>query len=83
MSKSALSSVLEEIKENGMPSATSKASIKRARDEELNVNTPYGKPLKDIDVPNELGPAGTFCCLSPSALLYYLATSSAVFYNFL
>ena len=42
VSQSALSELLKELKETKLPDATSRSSVKRARDEKMDIQTPVG-----------------------------------------
>ena len=46
LSRTGLSTVLQELKDQELPSATSRQTIKRRRDEGVDVNTRYGRLLQ-------------------------------------
>ena len=50
ISRSALSTVLDELKDNEFPSSTSRQTIKKKRDEAVDVETRYGRLLQNWEV---------------------------------
>ena len=50
ISRSGLSTVLDELKKKKIPDATSRQTIKRRRDADIDVQTRYGKLLQDWKV---------------------------------
>ena len=50
VSQSALEALLNELKEAPLPEAGSRRTIKRARDEHVQVQTPFGSLITDIAV---------------------------------
>lgn len=76
----ALSMVLQEVKELGLPEHVSRSSIKRAREREFEQesSTPYGEVLRQISVGKDCTTGSTmlFWMLDPRATLYYLIQSS-------
>ena len=50
ISRSGLSAVLNELKDNQFPDATSRQTIKRRRDSEVDVQTRYGRMLQSWKV---------------------------------
>jgi hypothetical protein len=80
MTMSALADVLQDIKEHGMPSATSRSSIKRARDEQFasDEQTIYDSILKKIEIgiSEEDGSITECWIIEPRACMYYMLRSS-------
>lgn len=73
-SVSALSEILKELKEHGMPENTSKSSIKRSRDAEFSdsSSTPYGSIMQRMEVGCNIdGMPLHFWYANPRATLYY------------
>ena len=81
LSQSALEHVLKEISKTGLPTSISRRTIKRARDKEVNISTPYGslivkrrvtlEPGKDKTLPKQVD----LPFVNPLALLYHIAES--------
>ena len=56
MSQSALSALCKWSRDhNGLPELYSRQTIQRARDEHIDIDTPYGKLLKDHRFPKKTG----------------------------
>ena len=53
-SKSAISSILKDVRDNGIPKAISRASQYRAKKGAINVETDYGPLHKNITIPLSL-----------------------------
>ena len=53
LSQSALQGVLREIRDKGLPAASSRRSIKRAREDSVRVATSYGELFQTITIPCE------------------------------
>ena len=81
VSQSALSAVLKEIRElPEIPSATSRSSVKRARDELAeSYRTPYGNIVQELQLQKENGDHVTVPVLHPAALLYWAAQRCTAF----
>ena len=78
VSTSALSGVLAEIREFGLPEHSSRRTIKRARDNEFNdaTSTPYGCVIRTVDIgKNDRGVAVAFWYADPRSNLYYMIRS--------
>ena len=74
VSVSALSEILKEIKALGMPDATSRGAIKRARDAEFaeKADTPHGKVLIQMEIGNNADGSPVLAWIAePRACLYY------------
>ena len=78
VSQSALASIFEEIEEHGLPKAKSRSSIKRARDESVDIETPYGKLLVSeqavltLEEGQEKPEMATFFFVNPLSLIHYI-----------
>ena len=79
VSQSALATILKEIEENGLPDAKSRRSIKRARDDSLDKETPYGKLLitEQATLILQKGQTkpdvATFHFVNPLSLIYHIS----------
>lgn len=79
-----LAAVLDEINEFGMPDATSRSTINRARTHELfDVDTPYGKVIRRSVIMNAMGSPLSFYTIDPRACLHHFGACSANFKSFL
>ena len=85
MSQRGLAAVLDEINANGMPEATSRSTINRARNGELDdVNTPYGMVIQRKAVgTNKYGRQCLFYIVDARANLYFFCQRSDCFKSFL
>ena len=88
VSQSALSAILEEIKKNGMPENTSRRSIKRSKDADLDINTPYGPLIvyEDFNLRPKKGEKKSitvqFPFLNPLAYLHHVSANCDGFASF-
>ena len=86
LTQTALSKVVQEIKQRGLPKADSRHSIKRGRDKEIDVNTPYGKLLvfEELQLTPEKGKVSTFKFpfINPLAYMYYVLGSCEAYATF-
>lgn len=83
VSQSALSELLKELKAlPELPEATSRSTLKRARDEKVSGQTPLGPLFLDTQLPTE---QGEFKCrmVHPGALLWYLCFNCSSFWTYL
>lgn len=85
VSQSALSAVLKEVKElPELPSATSRSSVKRARDELTeSYQTPYGPVLQQYTLHKDDGGQITVPVLHPGAMLQYVVLHCKAFSDLL
>ena len=83
LSQRALSAVLEEIHEHGIPKATSRSSIKRSKELEVDVDTPFGKLFvgKTLKLAEKFKShlSWEFHFINPLALLHHMAINCAEF----
>ena len=80
VSISALSEVLEEIRQHGMPDNSSRSSIKRARDEYRMVDTRYGPIFRTMPITlNNRTQPFNMMYLHPGAMLTHLAQTCKAF----
>ena len=77
ISGAALSAVLEFVKKNEIPEATSKRSLTRTRDSDCKQNTPYGQLRQTLSVETLNGRAATLEIQHPLAMLYHACATSA------
>jgi hypothetical protein len=70
VSRSALSAILRNIRDNGLPGATSRASQLRAHADLGATPTPHGTLIQDHELPLKDGSTFTISIQSPSAMLY-------------
>jgi hypothetical protein len=70
VSAPALSAVLEEVSQGGMPELTSKWELGTATSEELEANTPYGKVSGEAELIAKSGGMLRSASLNPFALPY-------------
>ena len=86
LTQTALSRVIKEVKARGVPTADSRQSIKRGRDKEIDIKTPYGQVLifEELDLIPEKGKPSTykFPFVNPLAYMYYVLGSCAAFATF-
>ena len=86
LSQTALSKVVKEIKERGLPKADSRQSIKRGRDKEIDIKTPYGQVLifEELELMPEKGKPSTykFPFVNPLAYMYYVLQACDSFGRF-
>ena len=78
ISGNALSSVLSIAKAEALPQAVSTRSIRRARDKDVQAETPYGKLHQVIELPGEEKPIQVEI-QHPLAMLYYMSSESKCF----
>ena len=84
MSQSALASVLAELRELGeIPDACSRSSLKRARDEDMAIQTPYGDLMQTVPIDMKNGSQRQFSFIHPLALIYHLCAVSLQFKEFM
>ena len=84
VSQSALASVLAEVRELGkVPEACSRSTLKRARDEEINIKTPYGDLMQSVAIDMNNGSQRHFSYIHPLALIWYLCSVSLQFKEFM
>jgi len=91
VSKSALASILKEVKEEGIPEKTSRSSIKRSREDEFKDSTPYGDLIDNIPMrchykrngTIQLGATQKAWYIRPLALLFFLCLKVNPFSNFM
>lgn len=95
ISSAALSSVLADLSETGLPSAISRRSIKRARESKVDIETPFGQLIvsKTIQLPPtyKKGKKGTRIIakakkvdlpfVNPLALLYHVCSTYEAYAN--
>ena len=83
VSQRALSAVLEEIHEHGIPKARSRSSIKRSKELEVDVDTPFGKLFvgKTLKLAEKFKSrlSWEFHFINPLALLHHMAINCAEF----
>ena len=75
VSVSALSTVMDEIREHGMPEHSSRRAIKRARDNEFDAETrtPYGVVIRALNIGVDTdGRPLEFWYAEPRSTLYYM-----------
>ena len=74
VSQSAVAAVLQDIKENGLPKAHSRSAIKRSRNLEVDIETPYGKLIvtKSLNLSEKYRGRQTwdFHFINPAAFLH-------------
>lgn len=83
---SALAQVMQEIKEYGLPTATSRSGIKRARDTEFDEtsSTSYGQVIRPINVGADASGAPLqFWIAEPRSNLYYMINKSTRLESFI
>lgn len=83
VSQSALSELLKELKDlPQLPEATSRSTLKRARDDKVSGQTPLGPLFVDTQLPTE---DGEFKCrmVHPGALLWHLCFNCSSFWTYL
>lgn len=84
MSQSGLSAVLKDLRDSGIPDASSRQSIKRAREEQVRVHTAYGPLMRAIRVQlQEPLEERDIEYIHPSAMLSHAAQSCVGFASFL
>ena len=72
ISQNALAEVLQAVKESGaLPQHTSRSTVKRRRDEAVNVDTPYGHLLQVFEVEKDDGSKLSLSYVNPAALLHH------------
>ena len=78
VSTAGLADVLKDLRDNGMPTAISRSSIKRARDSEFDdCVTPYGPILKSQVIgTDDSGEPCTFWMADSRSTMYYLISES-------
>lgn len=75
MSQNALSEVLTSIKNSGeLPSHTSKATVKRRRDEAVAVDTPYGPLIQSFKTDMQDGSQMELPFCHPAAMLHHVSS---------
>ena len=74
VSASALSAILKEVAETGLPERRSRDDMRRARDELLDTDTPYGPLMTDITLVRKNGREGRMNVMHPLALLWFAFT---------
>jgi hypothetical protein len=82
-SQSALASILQEVQRSGVPAATSRASVKRARDADIRVETPFGALFQELTL-QLTSPAEPFVVdvVNPLAFLHHATATSHQFAAF-
>lgn len=75
ISNNALTSVLRDIRDNGLPSAISQSAQLRAHVRHCKTDTPYGSVYNEIELPLSKGPMKVGVQM-PAAMLYALVRSS-------
>ena len=86
VSQSALSAILKDIRDNGLPSAQSRRSIKRARERDTRVATAHGPLIREMSVISDPGPPPTSFdieYIDPAALLSHTLTTCPGFGDYL
>ena len=86
VSVAGLAEVLKEIREHGMPDATSRSAIKRARDKafQADVTSRYGSVIRSIEIgSNEDGEPCVFWYVDSRACLYHMIRSSSKLERFI
>ena len=78
MSQSALSALCKWSRDhNGLPELYSRQTIQRARDEYIDINTPYGKLVQECELPYKDGGFMKLEMLNPLAAIYHTLSSSS------
>ena len=78
MSQSALSELCKWSRDhNGLPELYSRSTIQRARDEYIDINTPYGKLVQECELPYKDGGFMKLEMLNPLAAIYHTLSSSS------
>jgi len=79
VSQAALSALLQDISKHGLPKATSRSSIKRSKDLEVDIETPYGKLLmsKSFQLSEKYRQCRQweFHFVNPAAFLHYICAT--------
>ena len=70
ISHSGLIAALKSVKEHGLPESISRRTLKRARQEEIGENTPFGPLLTTIELDMTDGSTKQFPVVSPMALFW-------------
>ena len=83
VSASALSSILDEVNEQGVPEVHSKSSIRRATDNALDGDTPYGKIIKQRNVNMEAGGVSPLLIVCTLAMVWTVVHEGGCFANLL
>lgn len=78
ISGNALAGLLRIAKDESLPQAASTRSLRRVRDKDVHVDTPYGKLHQVIELPGKEGPIQTEI-QHPLAIIYYMASVSECF----
>jgi hypothetical protein len=83
VSQSALAQVLSDVRRDGIPEASSRSSIKRAREASIRVSTPFGPLLRSFEVHLAGSPQPhSISYVHPIALLHHLCERSNDFAEF-
>lgn len=82
LSQSALQGVLQEIRQKGLPAASSRRSIKRARENAVRASTSYGELFQKISIPTEGGPNVELEIVSPAPFLDHVMRNCTAFANY-
>ena len=80
ISHSGLIATLKSVKENGLPDSSSRRTLKRARQEELGGNTPFGDLITHISLDLTDGSVKQFPVVHPLAL-FWMVLSHLITYN--
>ena len=83
VSESALAELLKEVKEVGMPDASSRSSIKRARKAVIDeIQTEFGPLIQSFEVPLEGGGTDKFDFIHPGALVSHALRNIPAYRDF-
>ena len=82
LSQRALTAVLRQVRDHGLPSAISRSSQARALHDAATVDTSCGKLVIELEWPSRPGPE-TYAIQNPLAMLWYCARRCAPFRAFL
>ena len=83
LSQSALQGVLREIRDKGLPAASSRRSIKRAREDSVRVATSYGELFQTITIPLEDESTTDLEIISPAPFLAHAVKHCPAFAKYL
>ena len=77
LSQSALTSILRDVRDHGLPAITSRTSQLRAHEKLCHVITPYGPAVQELQIP--MDPPVPVTVQSPMAMLYACVRRSPPF----
>ena len=82
-SATGLEAILDLVKEEGIPDASSRRTTSRAIEADLNIDTPHGKVVQHLPLPMREGADYSWPACHPGAMLTYLCTFALEFQVFL